>query len=262
MKKILVCLFAFSMLLADITPLEFDWRRYIITITTTEKTGMTDRLRTALFTIQYDNEQTIADYFASHYGMDEMITKLIEDYTDTQQNFLTDGGIEYVHQLPLTNRIMHELIPEQQPVRFVVPMLCPCCGQRWPENKPTPDTIDLIPEQTNRTDNTGIIFDCRGHGLRPCLFPKIVTKNGDEVFSVNFASLASIIKWGLVEYTSNDDLTPPRAGRKPLVISAIGTTGSKSTDIVITTSDARLVHGSKENVQLLKECRVVIIFGQ
>jgi len=231
-------------------------------ITTTKKSGITELFRSALLAIQYDETYTVADYLALHPEIDGMITKNIQSYTSTQQNFLTDGGIEYVHQLALTDKIMQVLLPIQQPVRYLVPMLCPCCGQKWPENMPIPDSLDLIPQQTDKTDYTGIVFDCRGYNLRPCLFPIIITDEGKEVYSVNFAATNSLIEWSLAQYTTNDDFTPPRAGRNPLVIQAIGTNGAHHTKIVITSADAQRIHRSKENVQLLKECRVVIIFGQ
>jgi hypothetical protein len=262
MKTIAFFALVCSILSAGLAPVEFDWTRFAVKVTTTEKSDITDLLYKALLTIQYDETRTVEDFITSRHGIDEVIIKCIKDCTSTQQNFLTDGGIEYMHQLNLTDKIMHELLPEQQPVRFLVPMLCPYCGQKWPENRPVPDTIELIPQQIDKTDYTGIVFDCRGYTIKPCLFPKIVTEKDEEVYSVNFASLSSITEWGLAQYSNDNDLTPPRAGRKPLVVPAIGITGTKQTNIVISIADAQRIHGSKDNVHLLKECRVVIIFSQ
>ncbi|MBN2620670.1 hypothetical protein JXB22_06205 [candidate division WOR-3 bacterium] len=262
MKTIAFFALVCSILPAGLAPVEFDWTRFTVKVTTTEKTDITDLLFNALLTIQYDETRTVEDYLASHQGSDEVIIKCITNCTSTQQNFLTDGGIEYIHQLDLTDKIMHLLLPIQHPVRFVVPMLCPCCGQKWPENRPVQDTIELVPQQIDKTDYTGIVFDCRGYPIKPCLFPKIVTDEDEEVYSADFASLSSLTEWGLAQYSNDKDLTPPRAGRKPLVVPAIGITGAKQTNIVISIADAQRIHGSKENVQLLKECRVVIIFSQ
>jgi hypothetical protein len=78
---------------------------------------------------------------------------------------------------------------------------------------------------------------------------------------VNFATANHIFEWGVVQYTTHTDLKPPRAGSKPLVVTAVGVYNSAGTDIMISVTDAQRIHGSKKNVQLLKECRVVIIFG-
>jgi len=261
MKKIMGFLLVCSVLFAGIAPVEFDWTNFVLKITTTDDIGITELLRKALMATQYDKTQTVADYLLSRPGVDEKITQLIHDYTNVHQNFLTDGGTEYVHQLSLTNKIMQELLPEKHPIHLLVPMLCPCCGHEWPPERPVPDTIDLIPQHTETSDYTGIIIDCRGYNLKPCLFPSIVAANGKEAYSVNFALSNYIVEWGLIKYTTDNDPRPARAGHKPLYVTAIGVTGTMQTDIVISLTDAQRIHGSKENVQLLKECRVVIIFG-
>jgi hypothetical protein len=260
MKKLLIFPFVLTLLMAGIAPVEFDWTRFVMTITTTENTDITNLLQKALLSIQYDGARTIADYLLSHPGTDGRLRKIISDCTHTTQHFLTDGGMEYAHALPLTNRIMQELLPDRQPVQLLVPMLCPLCGREWPQEKSIPDTIALIPQQTNQSEYTGIIIDCRGYGLTPCLFPRILTSNGHEVYSANFAASNHIIEWGLVQYTTDADLRPPRAGREPLIIKAEGILPATPTDIVISLTDAQRIHGSTKNVQLLKECRVVIIF--
>jgi hypothetical protein len=251
----------FSILSAGVAPVEFDWTCFELKISTTEQTGVHDMLYKALFAIQYDGTRTVADYVSSHPGIAETIRKNIRTTTRMQQNFLTDGGTEYVHRLSLTKGIMHALLPRSQPVHLLVPMLCPCCGQAWPEDKPIPDSIELLPQQTERTDYTGIVFDCGEYKLTPCLFMKVVAPDGREVYSVNFASLNSVEEWGLVHYSTRDDFTTPRAGPKPLVIPIIGISNSKQTDIVISFADARRIHGSKGNLQLLQECRVIIVSG-
>ncbi|GAH99970.1 unnamed protein product, partial [marine sediment metagenome] len=37
--------------------------------------------------------------------------------------------------------------------------------------------------------------------------------------------------------------------------------GNKLTDVKISSFDARRIHGSKKNIEILKECRVAIIVG-
>ena len=83
----------------------------------------------------------------------------------------------------------------------------------------------------------------------------------EEVYSVSFADQNSIIDKGLVLYTTQDLHNNPRIGQNPLRIQAIDITGKAGTDIKISEPDARRIHGSKNNIELLKECRLAIIFG-
>jgi hypothetical protein len=83
----------------------------------------------------------------------------------------------------------------------------------------------------------------------------------EEVYSVNFAELSSVVNNGLVLYTTQDLYNHPRVGYNPLRIKAIGVSGKNPTDIKISQLDARRIHGLQKNIELLKECRVAIIVG-
>jgi hypothetical protein len=120
---------------------------------------------------------------------------------------------------------------------------------------------ELVPQETESTQYSGVIIDCRGFPLTPCLFPKIYNMIGEEVFSLNFADHESLVRNGLVLYTTHDLHDHPRTGANPLQIKAQGVFGNALTDIKISSLDARRMHGSKHNLQLLKECRIAIIIG-
>lgn len=124
-----------------------------------------------------------------------------------------------------------------------------------------PPGLELIPQQIESMEYTGVIIDCRGFKLTPCLFPKVYNDLSEEVYSINFANLNQVVDGGLVLYATKDLYNNRRIGYSPLRIRAIGVVGENQTDIKISSFDARRIHGSKKNIELLKECRVAIIFG-
>jgi len=240
---------------------EMNWKTYTLKASATDQTTAFDLLKKEFNTLQYDQGMLVMDFLQNNPGLSNQISSLLPDYCILKQNYLTDGSIEYVYHLSLTNKIMAHLLPKTSSVKLVVPMLCPCCRQEWPDGKPVPQGLELVPKQIESTTYTGIVIDCRDFDLKPCLFPSIYNDMLEEVYSVSFADQNSIINRGLVLYTTRDLYKNPRIGQNPLRIQAIDIIGKAGTDIKISGPDARRIHGSKNNIELLKECRLAIIFG-
>lgn len=262
MKRFLVFLIFISFVTLQSASAEMDWEKVILRTSDIDRVKLSNLLKNELYALQYDEHRTVGEFLRSHFDRENRLIGLLNEYRISSQNYLTDGGIEYVYQLPLTNKIMALLLPETRSVGLVVPMLCPTCGQEWPRGKPVPAGLELSPKQIESTEYTGIIIDCRGFQLIPCLFPEIYNELMEEVYSINFADLNHVVAAGLVLYSTRDLYNVPRVGYNPLRIRAIGLFGNRLSNIKISSFDARRIHGSKKNLQLLKECRVAIIFGQ
>jgi len=78
---------------------------------------------------------------------------------------------------------------------------------------------------------------------------------------VNFADTNFVVQYGLVTYNANNVQSYTRIGDKPLRIKALDVFGNKRTNIKISAHDSQRIHGSQNNLNLLRECRVAIIFG-
>jgi hypothetical protein len=255
-------LFFFSVIvLFKICFADVDWARFVIRESTKDQTSATGLLKQELYNLQYDSKIRVGDFLRMHPDLERTITELLKR-PKIDQHYLTDGTIEYGYQLPLAGGIIQTILPDVQPVQLMVPMLCPTCGQPWPEDKRLPEGVTLIPKENEVSDFSGIIVDCRGFALKPCIFPKILSEKLVEVYSNNFTDSQYLILRGLVAYYSDDTQARLRIGDNPLVVKALGITGDKATDIKISSADARLIHGSQNNLNLLRECRVAIIFGQ
>ncbi len=240
---------------------KMDWPAMTLKVSSTNRDSIIPLLKEELYNLPYDSKLLVKDFLKKHPEQESALDKLIFKSPRMSQNYLTDGSIEYASQLSLIPKILNLLMPETEPVKFVVPMLCPCCGQPWPKGRPIPDGLQLIPQEITSTNYTGIIIDARGLGVKPCLFPRIYNESMNEVHSVNFAEIHNIIENGVVLYSRTELHNNSRIGNNPLRIEAIGVMGKNLSDIKISSSDARLIHGSKNNLKLLKECRVAIIIG-
>ncbi|HEX7320454.1 MAG TPA: hypothetical protein VF399_08880 [bacterium] len=260
MKKIIVGLLAVavSVLCADM-----DWPTLTITApgNTNNIADIGHNLKSELYALSYDANRTVMDFLVANFSRETMLNELLSQNVRVDQHYLTDGSVEYNSKLALPGKILAVLIPETKAPKLVVPMLCPSCGQEWPDDRPVPAGIDLVPKETESTEFTGIVIDCRNLGLTPALFPRVIDNLSEEVYAINFADPRFVIDGGLVLYSTSDVYNNNRIGYYPLRIQALGVSGAKMTDIKISMFDARRIHGSKRNLALLKECRVAIIFG-
>jgi hypothetical protein len=240
---------------------EMDWATMTLKVSGGDPQETADLLKTALYNLSYDESNTVGDYLNMHYDREYRLANLLNEYRTMNQQYLTDGNIQYALQLPLTPKIIGLILPDQKPVTLVVPMLCPTCGQEWPKNRPVPEGTALIPKELETTEYTGVIIDCRNLKLVPSLFPKVINDQGQEVFSINFCDPGMVVEGGLVLYTTSEPFNEPRIGYNPLRVQALGSSGVNPTDIRISSYDARRLHSSKKNINLLKECRIAIIIN-
>lgn len=240
---------------------DMDWETMTTKAAAQDRSTAVDFLEQELYALQYDANRTVKDFLRTHFALTKRLTDVLHDNQTIQQNYLTDGGIEYVGEVRIASDVLSVLIPATEPVLLVVPMLCPCCGQPWPSGRAVPADHELVPQEIEPTQYSGIVIDCRGFPLTPCLFPKIYNEIDKEVFSINFADYEHLVQNGLILYTTQAVHGHPRTGDNPLRIQAKGVFGNAPTDIKISSFDARRIHGSKHNLQLLKECRIAIIIG-
>ena len=121
---------------------------------------------------------------------------------------------------------------------------------------------------------TGIIIDARGklqvHGefvedkTEPSFFPKIWDKDMNLIYERNMAEPENVEKNGLVRYDWRDDESfyQDRTGRDPLRIQAREVYGEIRTDPVISREDALKILTVPENLELLKNGKVVILLDR
>ena len=134
-----------------------------------------------------------------------------------------------------------------------------------------PYTPPFFPLGTASKVYTGILIDARGqlpvHGeysneqLNPCLFPKIWNKNMNLIYEKNIVDPIQAKKQGIVLYTDTLDESKyrDRVGTAPLRIIARGVFGDNRTDPIISDEDAERILAKRENIELLRQGKIVIV---
>ena len=97
---------------------------------------------------------------------------------------------------------------------------------------------------------------------RPALFPRIWDEQMNLVLDKGMCSPEALARWGMVGYVldQNEDAAVLRVGTFPLRLAARGVFGDTPTDIVISTDGARKLLTLAENIALLREGRVCIVY--
>ena len=96
----------------------------------------------------------------------------------------------------------------------------------------------------------------------PAVFPRLFDEDMNLVLDKSMCRPAALAKWGLVGYAQSidEDAILKRAGQHPLQITARAVFGDNPCDLVIPTDAARRILSSAENIELLKEGRIIVIY--
>ncbi len=183
--------------------------------------------------------------------------------------YFSDGSAEVVVEMPITGQLSDVLLPSQfGGGQFMTAgqMVCPTCGQPWPQGKPVPPGVQLkqiggtAPSPSSAV-YTGLVIDCKGLGIRPAMAPKVLDEAGNEVYGSKFVSREWAVEIGMVGYDKdlNRARNNDRVTNNPLVIKGMEASGQNKTDVVISAADAALVHQAAANQNFLDKCKVMFI---
>jgi len=113
-----------------------------------------------------------------------------------------------------------------------------------------------------KLDYTGLIIDARKLGLRPALVPKVLNEKGELVYSTQSLGQQDIARMGLVGYAKDVNAASrnQRVTADPVVVSGLGATGEKKTDVVISNRDAQMVLTTAPYTGYLKNGRVMVVY--
>jgi len=118
---------------------------------------------------------------------------------------------------------------------------------------------------------TGVVIDARELKISRSMSPRIIDKDGKEVYGPSVFQGAKIssevfIEKGVVEYIRvkeesdiNQALKESRAGKKPIIIKAIGISGPFGDDIIISPEDAEKLIKENKTSRFLENMAVVIL---
>ena len=102
----------------------------------------------------------------------------------------------------------------------------------------------------------------RKAAARPALFPRIWDEQMNLVLDKGMCSTEALSRWGMVGYAQGlaDPVVALRAGVLPLRLAARAVFGDKDTDLVISSAGARQLLTLPQNIALLRQGRIVIVY--
>lgn len=208
-------------------------------------------VKDSLLTLFVDNQNYLGDIIVDETLSLEQITKIIENSKQTPALYSTDGnGVNTIKTIDV-NTISRQLIKHKYPYT--------------PE-----EPIDIVSSRPY----SGIIIDARGvlpiHGeyadseVFPCFFPTIWDDQMNIIYEKNITDKEIAQNKGIVKYDWKDNfiLYEDLIGRDPLYIKAKKVFGRNRTDPLISRRDALKILTVKENLNLLKQGKIVILLDK
>ncbi|NOZ60946.1 MAG: hypothetical protein GXO74_04625 [Calditrichaeota bacterium] len=232
-----------------------------------------DALRNILETVKgvtINSETTVENLMVQSDVIRSRVEGVAKGYTIVDgPRYMSDGSVELTVEMPLTGQFADALLPSNfGGGQFMTggQLLCPTCGQPWPQGKPVPPGVQLqrvggaAPGATNAV-YTGLVVDCKGLGVRPAMAPKIVDENGNEVYGSKFVSRQWAVEIGMVGYDKdvNRARQNDRVASNPLIIKGLRASGQNKTDVVVSAADAAIIHQAAANQNFLDKCKVMFI---
>lgn len=194
--------------------------------------------------VRVDSETTVKNFVTESDVIRTQMSAFIQGAHIVSERELPDGSYEVVMQLPMYGKeslgsiIVPETLKEKELTLY----------------PPAPET-------PVEGAYTGLIIDARGLNVKPCMSPKIISEDGDEVYGTMKVPAEVVIEKGIVGYASSLEKAKQswRSGERPLIIKATGKAGSFNGDVLVTPSDAKKILRENEKAGFLQNLRVTIV---
>lgn len=234
-----------------------------------------DALRNLLETIRGINlssETTVQNAMMVDDVIKTQVSGALRGYRVIDTRYMSSGDVEVDVEVAMTGVISNSILSDDFGGGRLITggqLLCPVCGQPWPEGRSIPDGVDLIHTGgSGATDVsggrgvfTGLIIDARGLGLRPAMAPKVVDANGEEIYGSKYVDREYAVDIGMVGYEKdiNNASHNVRVADNPLIVKGVDVLGQNKTDVVVSSTDAVKIHNAAANMNFLDHCKVMFI---
>lgn len=212
------------------------------------------------------NKARIESYQIARDRALERIIQTIKFIRVDSDSLLTDLiGSNRLTQKKITEAIMHLFTVKEYPVDFYsaeceVKIRIGDLIASIPYEFPSHD-FPARYDTPIATSYSSIIIDGRDLEIKPMLFPSIFTEDGLEIYGRYLVDSRYAARNGLASYCYDEDeaMKLSRAGDRPYYTSALK---SFKGCPVVSERDARRILSSKDTINNLKKCRVIIILRE
>lgn len=197
--------------------------------------------------IRVDSATLVENFIVSSDVIKTEVSGFVQGAQTLKKQVNPDGSVEVLVGVKLQGDLLNSMIPKQTGGGTPVPAPPPVQAQ--------------TPAPAPASAYTGLIIDARGTGVRPAMVPKIRNEEGREVYGSAFVNRQYAVEQGMVGYLKDVAAAQanPRVTDRPLLVKALKTDGPNKTDLVISNSDAQVLHGMKENLTFLEKARVMVV---
>lgn len=220
-------------------------------------------LRSAAEQLPVTADSTLGAYMQVSRELGRQVDELLNGFRVVDEREKRGGGFEVTLAVGLKGRegILSRVLPAVQALEQAAQRRLPAVqGERvlLTPNRPTGNfpTRSLEPF-------TGLVIDGSGLDLRRAMAPKIVLEDETEVWGTVMVDIERVREEGIVGYLPSLDQAldadVSRAGRNPLVITAVGVAGRFRANPVVTAEDAELIQKENERGHFLDQLRVVFV---
>jgi len=210
-----------------------------------------NRLITLLHGTRINSSIRVVDYLASNNGLSEKLNQMVSAAAVMGQEQHPDGTAIVSLQFRLRGGFAQLLLPSE--IKQVEPI-------KAMSNSPIPGGPASTANPAAQA-YTGLIVDARGTNVRPAMVPLIVDEGGRELYGPAFISREYAVQYGVCQYVCDlQSLSlQSRVGSNALMVKALRAGSEHSSDLVISNKDAAKLRDVCENLNFLKQCRVVVI---
>lgn len=204
--------------------------------------------------IAIDADSTVGDLIEADSDVLAELQEMVDMAEIDQYNFITDGSVEVTVQMSMnggfTQLVLPKVIEQYEPINGT-PVI-----SAGGENDGGSVMGDVV-----AGPYTGMIIYVRGFDVTPCMAPRVYDENGKEVFGPTYASREFAVQNGMIGYMSDMDAAArhPRVADRPLRLRGLRAGGAGGTDIIVSNTDAAQILSAYENMELLRQCRVMIV---
>jgi hypothetical protein len=207
--------------------------------------------------IRVDSATLVENFITTSDVIKTEVSGFVQGAQIMKKQVNADGSVEVMVGVRLTGDLANLLLPKS--TGGGSPILPPS-GRSF-----TAQPREPAPVQPGQAPTavafTGLIVDARGTGVRPAMVPKIRNEEGREVYGSAFVNRQYAVEQGMVGYLKDVGAAQanPRVTDRPLLVKALKTDGPNRTDLVISNSDAQVLHGMKEHLSFLEKARVMVV---
>ena len=182
------------------------------------------------------------------------VESLVKSAKAVRQEYLSDGTVEVVMQMPLYGGFSQLVLPEE--IKQIETIKTVSNGNGKPENVLQESRADIEAETY-----TGIVVDARGIQFSPAMAPVIVDEKTREVYGSAFVSREFAVQQGMSGYSRDMQAAgrDDRVSGNPLMVKGLGTVENSPSTIIISNADASKIKSASEHISFLKKCRVMIV---